>query len=108
MGQKVRRQFSGVEKVAILKRHLVERIPISDLCDEMNLNPNLFYRWQKMFFENGAQTFENRGTRVTLHKDRQVTRMKEKLVEKDAVISELVTELIKSKKKMGTSKRQMG
>ncbi len=35
------------EKAAILKRHLVDKTPISDLCDELGLNPNLFYTWQK-------------------------------------------------------------
>jgi hypothetical protein len=32
---KPRRHFSGTEKVAILKRHLLDKAPISDLCDEL-------------------------------------------------------------------------
>ena len=32
---KQRRHFAGAEKVAILKRHLVDKVPISDLCDEL-------------------------------------------------------------------------
>ena len=35
-----RRHFSGTEKVAILKRHLLEKVPISDLCDELDIYPN--------------------------------------------------------------------
>jgi hypothetical protein len=31
---KPRRHFSGPEKVALLKRHLLEQTPVSDLCDE--------------------------------------------------------------------------
>ncbi len=50
---KPRRHFPGPEKVAILKRHLVDKVPVSDLCDELDIYPNLFYRWQKEFFENG-------------------------------------------------------
>ena len=38
---KQRRHFAGAEKVAILKRHLVDKVPISDLCDELGLYPNL-------------------------------------------------------------------
>jgi len=49
------------EKVAILRRHLVEGIPISGLCDELGLQPTVFYRWQKEFFENGAAAFQQRG-----------------------------------------------
>ena len=31
---KTRLHFSGPDKVAILKRHLLDKVPISDLCDE--------------------------------------------------------------------------
>ena len=29
-----------------------EKVPASDLCDELGLNPTVFHRWQKQFFEN--------------------------------------------------------
>ena len=32
----------------------MEGMPISSLCDELGLQPTVFYRWQKEFFENGA------------------------------------------------------
>jgi transposase len=48
-----RRHFAGTEKVAILKRHLLDKVPVSDLCDELHLYPNQFYAWLKEFFENG-------------------------------------------------------
>jgi transposase-like protein len=53
-----RKNYTPEEKVGILKRHLVEKVPVSDLCDELGLNPTVFYGWQKQFFENGAVTFE--------------------------------------------------
>ncbi len=37
--KKTRRSFSSSEKAAIVKRHLVERVPVSDLCDEYQLQP---------------------------------------------------------------------
>jgi transposase-like protein len=39
----------------------VEGVPNSDLCDELGLQPTVFYRWRKEFFENGATAFERRG-----------------------------------------------
>ena len=39
----------------------MEGVPISDLCDELGLQPTVFYRWQKEFFENGAAAFQQRG-----------------------------------------------
>ncbi len=52
--KKQRKQYAPEEKVAILRRHLLEKEPISKLCDEVGLQPTVFYRWQKEFFENGA------------------------------------------------------
>ncbi len=96
-----RRRFSAPEKVAILRRHLVEKVPISDLCDEHHLAPNLFYRWQKAFFENGAAAFErDNGTEVRHLKDR-VEALKTKLAHKDEVIAEIMESHVQLKKKLG-------
>ena len=59
--KKRRKHYSPEEKVAILRRHLVEGVPISDLCDESGLQPTVFYRWRKEFFENGAAAFHQSG-----------------------------------------------
>ena len=41
-----RRQFTPQQKLDILRRHLLEGVPVSDLCDEHQLNPNVFCRGQ--------------------------------------------------------------
>ena len=53
--KKQRKHYSPEEKAAILRRHLLEKEPISKLCDELGLQPTVFYRWQNEFFENGLQ-----------------------------------------------------
>jgi transposase len=58
--KKHRKHYTPEEKVAILRRHLLEKEPISKLCDELGLQPTVFYRWQKEFFENGASAFEQK------------------------------------------------
>ena len=45
--KKQRKHYAPEEKVAILRRHLLEKEPISKLCDEVGLQPTVFYRWQK-------------------------------------------------------------
>src|ERR1700724_2915265 len=57
--KRTRRHFSAQEKVAALKRHLLEKVPISDLCDELDVYPNQIYGWLKEFFENGHAAFDN-------------------------------------------------
>jgi hypothetical protein len=37
--------------VAILRRHLIDRIPIAELCDEYKIHPTMFYQWQAQFFQ---------------------------------------------------------
>jgi transposase-like protein len=46
-------------KSSILRRHLLDKVPVSDLCEELGLRPTVFYRWQKKFFENGAAAFQS-------------------------------------------------
>ena len=59
--RKPRKNYTPAEKVAILRRHLIDKVPVSDLCDQHQLQPTLFYAWQKQFFENGAAAFERKG-----------------------------------------------
>jgi len=51
--KRIRRHFSGTEKVAILRRHLLDSVPISDLCTEYDLQPTVFYRcegWRSIVY----------------------------------------------------------
>ncbi len=57
--RKERKHFTPEEKVAILRRHLVDKVPVSELCEELGLRPTMFYRWQKELFENGAAAFQS-------------------------------------------------
>lgn len=46
-GNKRRRQFTPEEKATILRRHLADKVPVSDLCEEYHIQPTLFYLWQR-------------------------------------------------------------
>ncbi len=98
-----RRHFSGPEKVAALKRHLVDKVPVSDLCDELGIAPNLFYRWQKEFFENGHTAFDNgrKAKAVEDAKDKKIEQLEAKLQRKNEVLGELMEEHVQLKKELG-------
>ena len=88
--KKQRKQYAPEEKVAILRRHLLEKEPISKLCDEVGLQPTVFYRWQKEFFENGAAAFEQNG-RPTIPPDQErIPYLQKKIQTKDEVLAELM------------------
>jgi transposase len=96
-----RRKFSGGERVHILRRHLVDNIPVSDLCDEYGIHPTVFYRWQKIFFENGAAAFERSNNSRNRNLEGKVSKLEAKLANKDEVIAEIMEEHVKLKKSLG-------
>ena len=107
-----RKRFTAEEKVRLLQLHLLEKQPISDLCDQHGLNPNVFYRWQKQFFENAAAAFDQAGNG---RKDSQVkkleqqnSRLQAKLSQKDEVIAELVEHNISLKKILARFEKLLG
>jgi len=73
--RKRRRQYTAEQKVAILKEHLVEGKPLSDLCDAYDLHPTVFYRWQREFFEKGALAFEKKNGGRTKKLERKIARL---------------------------------
>jgi transposase-like protein len=96
-----RRHFSAEQKIAILRRHLLEQVPVSNLCDEYELQPTVFYAWQKQLFEGGAVVFERRTDGPAVQLTRQVARLEEKLNTKNEVLAELLEEHIRLKKELG-------
>ena len=88
--------------MSILRRHLVDGVGVSDLCDELGLQPTVFYRWQKTLFENSGSAFENRtnGKQQQAEK-RKIHALEAKLRRKNEVLSELMEEHVVLKKSLG-------
>jgi transposase len=101
MSRKPRKQYTPQEKVAILRQHLVEGKPVSEVCQQQQLQPTVLYGWQKTFFENGAAAFERKNYRAEEAKERQIAALQEKLARKNEVIAELMEENVQSKKARG-------
>ena len=98
-----RKHYTAEEKVAILRRHLLDKVPVSDLCEELSLQPTVFYRWQKEFFENGAAAFQKpeRPRRQAEEKQKRIEFLEKKVQTKDEVLAELMAEHIALKKSLG-------
>jgi transposase-like protein len=100
--KKQRKHYTAEEKVAILKRRLLENVAVSDLCEELGLQPTVFYRWQKEFFENGAAAFEQKGGRNNNQAEQErIEYLTKKIQTKDEVLAELMAEHIALKKSFG-------
>ena len=100
-----RKKFSPEEKVRLLRLHLIEKVPVSDICDQHGLNPNVFYRWQQQFFENGSAAFEKAGKRRNDSQSKKllekVDKLQAKLANKDEVIAEIMASHVALKKSLG-------
>ena len=43
MAKKKRRTFTAEQKAAILRRHHIDKVPVSQVCEEEHLQPSVFY-----------------------------------------------------------------
>ena len=91
--------YTPEQKAAILRRHIAEKVPVSDLCDEMGIQPSVFYTWQRQLFENLSAALEDgrrnrRGETTELERERKrVETLESKLVRKNEVIAEISRDL---------------
>ena len=102
--KKPRRCFDRDQKANILKRYLVDKVPLSDLCDEYGIKPNQIYAWQKVLFDHAESAFRQTGSRGASKasaQEEKIARLEAKLQQKNEVISELMEENVRAKKANG-------
>ena len=101
--KRTRRHFTPQEKAALVKRHLLDGVPISTLCDEMDISPNLFYLWQRQLFENAHLAFDNGRKSKAIEDGQQakIQQLEAKLTRKNEVMAELMEAHTQLKKDLG-------
>lgn len=101
--RKRRRSFTPDEKAAILRRHLSDKVSVADLCDEYDLQPSVFYQWQRQLLDHAAKALESPGKAGRREKklEKQVEALESRLRRKDGVIAEISEEFVKVKKELG-------
>lgn len=95
--QPEKRKHSAEFKVKILKEHLEQQVPVGKLCEQYNLHPNLIYLWKKELFSGALETFTKR---KNSREDAKITRLEEKLKDKDSLISEIIEDNLRLKKSL--------
>ena len=101
-----RKFLTPEQKVAIIREHLVDDVPVSDLCDKHGISPVLFYNWQRQLFENAASVFERKTNSANARRQndahaRRIEQLEAKLQQKNEVIAELLQEHVQLKKANG-------
>ncbi len=101
---RTRKNYTAAEKMVLLRRHLIDRVPVSTVCDEARLQPTVFYRWLKQLFENGAVALERTNgapERPDLKAQRRIAHLEDRVRTKDTVLAELMEEHVALKKSRG-------
>lgn len=98
-----RRSFSADQKAEILKRHIKDKVPVSDLCEEYGIQPSVFYGWQNQLLERMPAVLNSGRVRDSRERklQRKVDALKQRLAKKDNVIAEISEEYVQLKKELG-------
>jgi transposase-like protein len=98
-----RRHFSSEQNAEIVRRHLSGKEAISDLADELGVQPSQIHQWVKQLLDQADKAFQRTKAprRGEAAKEREIAQLRAKLADKNEVISELMEENVKAKKANG-------
>lgn len=104
------RAWDPQDKLEIVKSHLIGGKAVSVICEEYEITPSLYYKWQSTLFENGAECLERKNKRGNQQKREskelanlrsELEKTQTRLADKHEVLSELMSEHIRLKKTIG-------
>ena len=99
--------FTQAQKFSILRRHFVDKVPVSDLCAEHKMHVSTFYLWQKKMFEGELGDGKRQPPAREKDLERENAALKAKLAKKAGVIAEVTPEYVALKKVLGKSERSV-
>lgn len=103
MSKRPRRHHSVEQKAALLRKHFVDKVPVSQICEENELQPSVFYQWQRQLMENVPAALDGPKRPASREKEleERVAKLEAKLVKKDSIIAEISEEYVQLKKELG-------
>jgi len=102
MSKRTRRRHTPEQKAALIRQHLVDKKPVSEICDAAQIQPSVFYKWERDLLEAAPSLFANRRTPSReAELEQKIAALEAKLARKDAIIAEVSEEYVKLKKELG-------
>jgi len=95
-----RKRHSATKKVEILREHLENQVPISELSRRYGINPNLIHKWRKQLFEGSVEIFSLQREKVAQGQSSRIGILEEKIKDRDSLIAEIMADNIRLKKKL--------
>jgi len=93
-----RRRYTAEQKVKILREHLDNQVPISELSKKYGIHPNMINRWKKALFEGAVETFTQKHSKRN-GKSKREEHLEQKIQNMRDVVTEISTENVQLKKK---------
>ena len=87
-----RRHFSPEQKANIVRRHLAGKEPVSQLADELVIQPSQIHLWVKQLLDQAERAYQSngRGRTAPNPEQRRLAVLEATVVRKDAVVAELL------------------
>jgi transposase-like protein len=96
---KTPKRISDAEKVKAIKLHLLEKKPVSEVCDEMEIAPSAYYKWQLKLFENAESALkESKKPSKESNDQKHIKLLEQRLQLREEALSELMIDHVKLKK----------
>jgi transposase len=106
MTKRTRRRHTAEQKAEALKRHHLQKQDVSTICEDLKLQPSVFYTWQRTLFANATAALDapagsaGKSTRER-ELEKKLEALEAKLAKKDAIIAEISAEYVELKKELG-------
>ena len=102
MSKCTRRRHTPEQKAALIRQHLVDKKPVSEICEAAQIQPSVFYKWERDLLEAAPSLFSNRRAPSRESElEEKIAALEAKLARKDAIIAEVSEEYVKLKKELG-------
>jgi transposase-like protein len=102
MNKRHRRRHTAEQKAELLRQHVADKKPVSEVCNEAEIQPSLFYTWQRELLAGAPSLFANhRSPSREKDLEEEVSRLMARVARKDQVIAEVTEEYVKLKKELG-------
>jgi transposase-like protein len=95
------KEFTADQKISILKRRLLDGVPVSQICKTFGVSPGEYQQWEQMFFQAGERAFDPVTPREPGSVERRITTIEQKIQMAGKVLGELRENVTQLRKESG-------
>jgi len=108
MSKRTRRRYTPEQKAALVRQHVVDKKPVSEICSAAQLQSSVFYKWERDLLVAASMFAGHRTPSREQELEAKIAALETKLARKDAIIAEVSEEYVRPKKRLGSPDRRLG